>query len=56
MTNEIEKLEFVLGWVENVMGKGENAGFQHFLLFPVCFQKSSFLGVVTRRIVLQRVN
>ena len=23
---------------ENIMGKGENAGNQHFLLFPQCFQ------------------
>ena len=44
--NAIEKLKFVLGKVENMVGKGENAGFQHFLLFPQCFQKASFLGVV----------
>ena len=25
--------------VENIVGKGENAGHQHFLLFPLCFQK-----------------
>ena len=25
--------------VENIVGKGENAGYQHFLLFPICFQK-----------------
>ena len=24
---------------ENILGKGENAGFQHFLLFLKCFQK-----------------
>ena len=24
------------------MGKGENAGYQHFLLFPPCFEKASF--------------
>ena len=23
---------------ENTLGKGENAGYQHFLLFPQCFQ------------------
>ena len=23
---------------ENIVGKGENAGNQHFLLFPPCFQ------------------
>ena len=37
-----EKLEFVVGRVKNIMGKGENAGHQHFLLFPQCFQKASF--------------
>ena len=29
--------------VENIVGKGENAGYQHFLLFPQFFQKLSFL-------------
>ena len=24
---------------ENIEGKGENAGYQHFLLFPLCFPK-----------------
>ena len=28
--------------VENNVGKRENAGYQHFLLFPQCFQKVSF--------------
>ena len=28
--------------VQNIEGKGENAGNQHFLLFPQCFQKASF--------------
>ena len=30
--------------VENIVGKGENAGYQHFLLFPQYFQKVSPLG------------
>ena len=30
--------------VENTEGKGENAGYQHFLPFPQCFPKSSTLG------------
>ena len=30
--------------VENILGKGENAGHQHFLLFPQCFQKDLFQG------------
>ena len=29
---------------KNIVEKGENAGFQHFLLFPQCFQKVSFSG------------
>ena len=39
-----EKLKFVLGGGENIVGKVENAGYQHFLLFPQCFQNASFLG------------
>ena len=31
--------------VENFVGKGENAGYQHFLLFPKCFLKVSFSGM-----------
>ena len=27
--------------VENTVGKGENAGYQYFLLFPQCFPKPS---------------
>ena len=29
--------------VENTVGKGENACYQHFLLFPQYFQRASFL-------------
>ena len=25
---------------KNIVGKGENAGYQHFLLFPQCFQSA----------------
>ena len=28
--------------VENIEGKGENAGYQHFLRFRQCFQKASY--------------
>ena len=35
--------EFVSDRLENIAGKGENAGYQHFLLFPLCFQKPSVL-------------
>ena len=37
-----EKLIFELDRVEIIEGKGGNAGCQHFLLFPQCFQKASF--------------
>ena len=37
--NAREQLEFVLGSMENIEGKRENAGYQHFLLFPQCFQR-----------------
>ena len=42
--NVNQKQKFLFGWVENIAGKGENAGYQHFLLFPQCFQKASFSG------------
>ena len=37
----IEKLKFLLKMVENIVGKEENTGYQHFLLFAQCFQKAS---------------
>ena len=42
--NVNRKLKFAFGRVENIVGKGENAGYQHFLLFPQCFQKAFLLG------------
>ena len=44
--NLVQLMISVFDRVENIVGKGENAGYQHFLLFPQCFQKTSFLGVV----------
>ena len=38
--------KFMLGRVQNIVEKGENAGYQHFLLFPQCFQKPSFPEVL----------
>ena len=49
--NLAEKLKFILGRVENIMGKGENAGYQHFLIFPQCFQKASITGLLKVGIV-----
>ena len=37
---------FFLGWIENVVGKGENAGYQPFFPFPTIFLKGSFFRVV----------
>ena len=42
--NVIEKQKFLLGLVENIVGKGEKAGHQHFLLFQQCFQRVSCSG------------
>ena len=39
-----QNLKFFFGWIENIAEKGENAGYQHFLLFPQCFQKPFFAG------------
>ena len=45
----------LLDRVENTVGKGENAGYQHFLLFPQCFPKSSFLGSLKVGIVCEEL-
>ena len=38
--NIIQNIEVVFHSIENIVGKEENAGYQHFLLFPQCFQKA----------------
>ena len=43
-----------LGRLENIVGKGENAGYQHFLLFQQCFLKLSLLEVLKIVIVWLR--
>ena len=40
----LKMMIFVFGRVENIVGKGENAGYQHFLLFPQCFQRAFYPG------------
>ena len=37
---------FLIDRAENTVGKGENASYQHFLLFPKVFSKDSFHRVV----------
>ena len=39
-----EIMIYIFDTVENIVGKGENAGYKHFPLFPQCFQKASFSG------------
>ena len=36
---------FFLDKTENIVGKQENAGFQHFLVFPQCFEQDLFKGL-----------
>ena len=42
---------FIFERVENIEGKGENAGYQHFLLFPLRFQKAFYPGMLKVGIV-----
>ena len=42
--NGSEKLKIALGRIENIVKKGENAGYQHFLLFSM-FSIGSFLTI-----------
>ena len=49
--NATQKLKFAFGRVENNVGKGENAGYQHFVLFPQCFQNASLAGSLRVEIV-----
>ena len=45
--NVTQKLKVSLESVENIVGKAENAGYQHFPLFyPQCFQKADFSGLL----------
>ena len=49
--NVAEMMISVFDRVENIVGKGENAGYQHFLLFPQYFQMVSLLGLLKVGIV-----
>ena len=46
----------VLDRKENIVEKGENACYQHFLLFPQCFLKPSSSGPLKSGLVWLRVN
>ena len=49
--NVAQMMISVFDRVENIVGKGKNAGNQHFLLFQWCFRKASFLGSLKVQIV-----
>ena len=51
-----QTLKFVLGKVENIVGKEKNAGYLHFLLFPLCFRKLSFREVFKSDLCGNRLN
>ena len=53
--NVTEKLKFVLGNLVNIVVKRENAGYPHFLLLLVCFQKASYTGSLKVVIVWLKV-
>ena len=46
---------FIFDRVENIVGKEENAGYQHFLLFHQCFQKGLYIGSFKVKIVRETV-
>ena len=42
-------------WVENIVGRIENAVYQHFLLFPQCFLMAFSLGSFKVRIGIEKI-
>ena len=50
--NVAKMMIYVFDTAENIVGKGENIGYQHFLLFPQSFQKAFSSGVLKVGIVL----
>ena len=38
-----QNIKFIFHKIQNIVGKGENAGYQDSLIFPQCFQKRPFL-------------
>ena len=43
--NVTQNVKVVFRRIENIVGKEENAVYQHFLLFPLCFQTASSSSV-----------
>ena len=48
-----EKMKFALEMTENIVGKGGNADYQHFLLFPQYFQDFIFKVVKSHDCVIK---
>ena len=48
-----QKLKIVFRMVGNIVGKRENAGYQHFLPFPQCFQTASFSASLSQDCVVK---
>ena len=51
-----KKWKKVIQQEENTVRKGEIAHYEHFLLFPLCFQKACFPGVSKGVIVWEWIN
>ena len=49
--NVNEKLKLCFARVQNIVGNGENAGYQDFFPFPALFSKDLFINIVKIRIV-----
>ena len=45
--NAVQMMGSVSKKYENKVGKGENTGYQHLLLYPLCFPKPFMLGSLT---------
>ena len=50
--NVAQIMKFAFHEEENFVGKGENAGYKHFLLFPQYFQKLFFPRVLNTQDLL----
>ena len=49
--NVTQNIGVVFHWIKYIVGKEENAGYQHFLLFPQCFQKA-FSSIASKGIIV----
>ena len=54
--NVTQNIKIVFRRVENIVEKGENAGYQHFLLFPQCFQEAFSSGAPEVFTLEQEIN